>query len=190
MLFKRKKPLTIFQKVRQMIWPPMGWRRTFSYLKVRILRLPASTHSIAMGMAAGCAVSWTPTFGLHLVQCFLFSVLFRANFFGAMVGSLIGNPWTFPAMMWVSYQVGYLLMSLVGLEQFIAMDADLSLMTNFSETPFRIFLPMLVGGYVLALGTFPLFYFPAYSIVKAGRRAQKVLLEKRILKNKVEKEKS
>ncbi len=173
MLFKRRKPLSIFNRLRAFLWPSIGWKRALSYYKARILRIPASSHSIAMGLAAGCAVSWTPTFGTHLIQCFLFCVVFRFNFFASIVGSLIGNPWTFPALMKTSYQVGYLLLSLVGLASMVDVDADVSLLSNFSEAPFKMFLPMIVGGYVLALGTFPLFYFPAYSLVKAGREARK-----------------
>src|SRR5688572_29956544 len=115
MLFKRKNKLTLSQQVRSVIWPRTGWKRALQYLGHRTVRISDTAHSIALGLTIGCAVSWTPTFGTHLLQCFLFSKLLRANWMAAFIGSAFGNPWTFPLILWIAYQVGEFMLQIIGL---------------------------------------------------------------------------
>lgn len=172
MLFKRRKRQSLWSRVRNLIWPKMGWARTFNYIKHRVLRLPSSASSIALGLASGCVVSWTPTFGFHILQCFVFCLLVRANFLAALLGTTFGNPWTFPILLWCSYQVGSYVLMFLGYGDLLLFDPDMHLIEKFKEYPVEIFMPMLVGGYTLVFITFPLFYFPFYYMVKAGRAAQ------------------
>lgn len=179
MLFKRRKKLGLWQNAKKILWPASGWQRMLRYYKYRLLRQPVSDHSVAMGLAAGCAISWTPAFGTHVLQCFIFSRFVNANFFASIVGTFIGNPWTFPFMWWVSYQVGLFFFIIIGQDHMVDTNADLSFVTNFTETPFKILLPMLTGGYLLAIATFPVFYFPLYYSVKALRATHQKIMEKR-----------
>lgn len=179
MLFKRKNKRALWKRALDYLWPKMGIKRTAIYYKHRVLRIPAGSHSIALGLAAGICVSWTPTFGTHLIQVFLFCLLFRANFFAGMLSSLIGNPWTFPALMWTSYQVGVAILSLLGFHNLIPEDDGSTFFENFGDTPFRVYTPTLIGGYILAVGTFPFVYFPLYFMVKTARKTRAKLKLKR-----------
>jgi len=172
----------------------MGLRRLMYYYKHRSVRIPASEHSIAAGFAFGCAVSWTPTFGTHLLQCAAFSWLFRANWIASFLGSAFGNPWTTPALMLISYHVGKALFVATGHADIITPDdgaasfgeflkeimhADMT-WTTFKANFYEYFMPTLLGGYVMGLATFPLFYYPFYYMVKGARAARRARIERKV----------
>ncbi len=160
------------------------------YYKHRTVRIPASEYSIAAGLAFGCAVSWTPAFGTHLLQCLLFCWVARANWIASFIGSALGNPWTTPALMFISYHVGKALFISTGHGTFITPEIEQTFGTflntilqgganwDFIKMNFNEFiLPTLLGGYVMGLATFPLFYFPFYYMVKGARAARRLRIE-------------
>ena len=57
-------------------------------------------------MAWGVAVSFTPLLGFHLIICYLGTWLMKGNLIAATVGTIIGNPWTFPFIFYLDYKVG------------------------------------------------------------------------------------
>jgi len=84
----------------------MGWKRAITYWAHRISRLPGSNYAISAGIAFGAAISFTPFVGLHLVLAGVLAWLFRANILASAIGTLVGNPWTFPFIwLWI-YQLG------------------------------------------------------------------------------------
>lgn len=172
MLFKRRDKQSVWARLRNIIWPSMGWKRSLIYLKYRVLRIPHSTHDIAMGLAAGCAVSWTPTWGIQILQCYIFCKIVRANFLAALLGTMFGNPWTFPFLIWVSYIVGSVFIDLTGLDYYFAFVGADTMMPDDGGRGLNNFAAMLIGGYILAVVTFPVFYYMFYYMVKAGRAAK------------------
>lgn len=179
MLFKRRKPLSFLAKIRNILWPRMGWVRTFRYLKHRTIRIPDSAHAIAAGLAIGCAISFTPTFGTHLIQCAFFCWVLRGNWLGAFVGSAFGNPWTFPFLFWIAYQVGVGVFWLFGYGYYFDDLPGPLAMEEMIHYPMKFYLPMLVGGYVCAVVSFPAFYYSFYGMVKGARAARKAQLERK-----------
>lgn len=179
MLFKRRNPLPILRKIRNVLWPEMGWKRTFRYLKHRTVRIPDSSHAIAAGLAIGCAVSWTPTFGTHLIQCAFFCWVLRGNWIAAFLGTAFGNPWTFPFLFWVAYQVGKGVFWAMGYgDYFQELPGPLPL-EDMMGHPMRVLLPMLIGGYVCAIISFPLFYYPFLYMIKGARAARRLRIERK-----------
>ena len=57
-------------------------------------------------MAWGVAVSFTPLLGFHLIICYLGTWLMRGNLIAATVGTIVGNPWTFPFIFYLDYKIG------------------------------------------------------------------------------------
>lgn len=182
MLFKRKNPLSTSGKIRGLLWPQMGFRRLADYYKYRSIRIPASEHSIAAGIAFGCLVSWTPTFGTHLLQCLLFCWVTRASFVAAFIGSAFGNFITTPVLMLIAYQVGKFMLLALGLDQYVH-HVDVNEVTEESLEATKIFIPTLVGGYAVGILTFPLFYYPSYYMVKGARAARQRRIEQKTHKN-------
>lgn len=80
--------------------------RLWRYVVIRLTRLSASPHEVALGFAAGAAISVTPLIGLHIVLAVLLAFLTRGALLGAVLGTFIGNPITFPVFFGASYWIG------------------------------------------------------------------------------------
>lgn len=177
MVFKRKKRPSLQKRIRDFFWPPMGWKRSFSYIRHRAIRLQASNYAVAAGLSFGCAISFAPTLGFHIIQCLLLCFIFRANYLAGMLGTLFGNPWTFPFLFLISYKVGWFILNMTGLETpFSETDLVLTWKT-IKESPMSLFMPMLMGGYIMVLVTFPVFYGVFYAMVRSARLARQRLIE-------------
>ena len=90
-MFQRRVPLTPLQNLKEIFWPSMGWIRAIKYTKHRIVRLSDSTHKIALGLAFGAAVSFSPIMGTHFVQAGILAYIFRANLVASLVGTFVGT---------------------------------------------------------------------------------------------------
>lgn len=141
------------------------------YYRHRSIRIQASDHAIAAGLAFGCLVSWTPTFGTHLLQCLVFCWLTRTSFLASFIGSAFGNVITTPILMLVAYHTGKLILSLIGYDNSLPHLTD-GLEEEALNAP-GIFLPTLIGGYAVGIATFPLFYYPFYFMIKGARAARR-----------------
>lgn len=95
-MFRRRIKPSSLQRVRNAVWPRGGWRRSSQYFAHRVARLPGSPYSIASGFAIGAAVSFSPFIGFHFVLATLLSFLTRSNVVASLLGTIVGNPWTFP----------------------------------------------------------------------------------------------
>ena len=96
MIFKRRNKETFSQKMRVALWPRRSLWRSIKYLMLRVLRLTASPHVIAMGVAAGSFASFTPFLGFHFVIAFAICFVMRGSYVAAATGTFFGNPITFP----------------------------------------------------------------------------------------------
>ena len=74
----------------------MQFSKYFRILKMKVYKIRDFPESVAIGLAWGVAVSFTPLLGFHLIICYLGTISMRGNLIAATVGSVIGNPWTFP----------------------------------------------------------------------------------------------
>ena len=142
-------------------------RRFLSYYKLKLARLPASSYAISAGFACGSMVSFTPLLGFHFVLAVVFSYLLRANYIAALIGTIVGNPISFPFIWGLIYKVGTFIVD--------RSDNDLSPNINFEiiiNQTYDIFIPMLVGGAVLAIPVWVLTYFITYSFVSSFKKAR------------------
>ena len=81
----------------------MNIKRIFRKIKMKIYRIRDFPESVAIGLAWGTSISFTPLLGFHLIIIYLGTILMRGNLIAATVGSVIGNPWTFPFFFYFSY---------------------------------------------------------------------------------------
>lgn len=110
MLFNRRTKPKMQDRLGGLLWPRGGWGRMFKYIWFRIIRLDASAHSLAVGLALGVAISFTPFLGLHIITASLLCLFFRGHIVAAALATLVGNPWTFPFFFLLSAQVGSLIL--------------------------------------------------------------------------------
>lgn len=175
-MFKRRKPLNLFQHAREMFWPTMGWRRAFRYVKLRVTRMSDSTHRIAAGFAVGASVAFTPIIGTHFIQAALIAWIFRLNLLAALIGTWVANPWTIPFIWWGSIKFGAFLFSFLGVRAKTELPPhmDFTIFWDLlTHHPVSILLPWLTGGYLMALLTFPVSYYVFYKFVHGAKVARK-----------------
>lgn len=106
MVFKRRDKPPFLSRLREMMLPQKGWHRGIEYLSHRVKRLPDTPHRIALGVACGVYVSFTPFFGLHFVLAAAVAKLVRGNILASLIGTAFGNPVTFPFIASAALSVG------------------------------------------------------------------------------------
>lgn len=82
------------------------------FLKFRVLHMNDTPHRIAMGVAIGLFVAWTPVLGLHILMVLGLALLLRANKFVAVVFIWVNNPLTMAAIYYPSYLLGRTILQL------------------------------------------------------------------------------
>lgn len=195
MVFKRRKRLSPARRLREAFYPRRGWGRAIEYFTHRLKRLPDTPHKIALGFACGVFVSFSPLFGFHFIYAGLLALIVRGNVLASFLGTLVGNPLTFPFIATTSLTVGRRIYgydshaqdfvsvkesftgALVGLWDSILAIFGLAepawdkLGTFWSG----VFVPYYVGGLIPGLIAATVFYFlsrPLIAAYQARRRAK------------------
>jgi hypothetical protein len=88
------------------IWPRRGFRNAWNYRMLRLSRMRVCPHRLSLGFAAGAFASFTPLIGLHFVLALVIALVVRGNILASAVGTVVGNPVTFPFIWLATYQVG------------------------------------------------------------------------------------
>ena len=165
MLFKRRKPLSIFDKLFGFIRPKTGYSRAIVYLKKRFYRMTDSNYSMAMGFTCGAMLSFTPFVGFHFIIAGFIAYLINASIFMAALGTLVGNPWTFPLMWWASLKVGNWALGYV---QSSGLDTSVE-MNSIVFDIYSIMIPWMVGSFLISLVCGPPIFFAMYWFMKKIR---------------------
>ncbi|MBD9371628.1 DUF2062 domain-containing protein [Rhizobium sp. ARZ01] len=152
MLFRRRKPATWRDRVREFFWPRKGLNRPFRYLGKRILRLSASPHAVAIGVAAGTLAAFTPFLGLHVVVAVALAYALAGNLVAAALSTAIANPLTLPFIWAGTYEMGELMLGTNSKDG----GAPVELAHLFDPQTFRdlwgpVLEPMLFGSLALGL---------------------------------------
>lgn len=106
MIFRRRDPAPLKNRVREFVSPRKGFWRGWDYIGKRIRRLPDSPHRIALGFACGALASFSPFFGFHFFVAAGFAWVVRANILASLFGTIVGNPLTFPLISATSLWLG------------------------------------------------------------------------------------
>lgn len=191
-MFKRREKPNLLHRTLRFLWPKTGLKRAYIYLGHRLARLPGSPYSIAAGFACGVAIAFTPLLGFHLLLSAVLAWLIGGNVIASALGSLIGNPWTYPFMWILIFRVGNAMIGGSGVsESALTLDNlnDLyELLHNFfvagRESPPSVyanlkslFVPMMLGCIPVGIIAWLLAYFPANRLVsmyQAKRRLRRM----------------
>jgi len=171
MLFKRRNEEAFHHRLRVMVWPRSSWRRSFLYFIKRILRLSATPHAIAAGVAAGAFTSFTPFLGLHFVISFALAWLIGGNLLAAAIGTSVGNPLSFPFIWAATYKLGHLILR--GEHELPPPQLGHDLVEKSFEQLMPLLKPMTVGGIPLGLLAAVICYAIVYKMVAAYQSARK-----------------
>lgn len=174
-MFKRRSKRQVHHHLREAVWPTIGWRRSVDYIKHRVGRLPGTPYSIAAGFAWGAAVSCTPFMGLHIIASAIGAWITRSSVLAAALGTLVGNPWTFPLIWAWIYALGVWILGRDPIE----LNYENLNLTYLYDHFWAIFVPMMVGGVPTALVVWAAFFFPLramvskYQLIRRARIAAK-----------------
>lgn len=171
MLFDRRVPPTFTEQMRVLLWPRNSWERSLRYTALRLLRVRATPHQLALGCAIGVFAAVTPLVGLQMALAGLLALALRASFAAAMLGTFFGNPIVWAVVWPATYATGsFLVGSSAELDQ-------VSLTTQFAvlwesvrtlspgmlsaafDILWPIVKPMLVGSIPVGLAISGLFYY-------------------------------
>lgn len=150
MLFGRRTRPRPIERLRIALWPRRSFKRSFAYYKHRVMRLEASPHAIAAGVAAGAFASCTPFVGFHFILAFVLAWFIGGSMIAAAFGTAVGNPLTFP-LIWVSsFQLGELILGrnpqAPPPHHF---ELSIDLITTSIATFWPTLKPMLMGGILI-----------------------------------------
>jgi uncharacterized protein (DUF2062 family) len=183
MLFGRRKAEPWVVRVRMLLWPRRSWSRSLRYAQLRLGRLPASPHAIALGIAIGVFAAFQPILGFQMLFAGVVAWLLRASVGAALLGTFIGSPLTWPFMWLASYHLGALIVGAghqATLDELCSALIGLSALASpqgsgpagaASETLVRqVLYPLAVGAVPAGLLAAGAFYAMVSRAVKLGRR--------------------
>lgn len=156
--------------MRVMLWPRRSFWRSAQYFAKRVLRLSATPHAVALGVALGVFASFLPFLGLHLVLAIVLAWLMAGNMVAAALGTAIGNPLTFPLIWGSTYEVGRLILyGRSGHLDALSLGAALR-QFSFADLWHPVLKPMTVGAVPLGLAFAVVFYVLTRWATAAFRR--------------------
>lgn len=175
MLFRPRHKPTALANLRSWVWPKSGWRRAGLYVWHRLARLPGTPHSIAAGFAAGAAISFTPFLGLHIIMACCIVYLTRGNYLAAVIGTVVGNPWTFPLFFALTGAVGTLIIGGDAVAEIPVWDWDAILAgpVDYFSKFLPVVFPLIVGGIPVAIIVWFLTYLVFKELVTRYRARRK-----------------
>ena len=188
-MFKpRKKPGVLIQML-GMVWPRSGFKRATRYVWHRVRRIGASPHNIALGLATGVFMGFSPLIGFHLIIAAILCWLLGASFIAAAIGTFVCNPLMCPLMMVGNYQVGMLLIGEQISEDFVFQGPELTwsyivtdpihVASELWASLAPVFLPMMLGSLIMGMAVAIPAYFSARALVDAHQRRRRDNLRSR-----------
>lgn len=148
------------------VWQRLG--RLAKLLYVRVVRVNASPHRVAAGVAVGVWLGVFPTFGLAGPVAYVLAWIFRFNKAGALAGAAIMNPLTSPLFWAASAMLGaafagtdwHVIYSSIRNERYV---------WALSRTTYTYFL----GNLIIATAAAALCYGGAYAAVRAREKRRR-----------------
>lgn len=176
---RHKKRRNWWQNLQEYVWPSIGLQGLLRWFEIAIKRSKGTAHSVALGVAFGTFISFTPTIGIQVLCMAIFCYVVRANFPAAILASLVvGNPWTFPFIWWWIYEFGHFILRMPPniLPDVFSFS---QIINNFPYYWEEFLWPMTVGGFPSGLFAAMLAYWAVRAEVASYQKARRAFLKKR-----------
>ena len=128
-------------------------KRASLFYFLKLIRVKDTQDKLAKGFACGSMVSFTPFMGFHFFLAVIFAYIFRGNIVASLIGTFVGNPFTFPFIWIFIYNVGNI---------FFKNDQNVSLELTFQslfDQGYDILMPMLIGSLIVSIPIWLISYF-------------------------------
>lgn len=131
----------------------------------RFIRIRGTPREIALGLALGLFIGFSPTMGIQIAMGVFVAALLKWNKIAAAIGVQVTNPLTAPFIYSITYVIGA---KLIGLkETFIWTDAfDFSKLIDMLEKAPAIFAALTIGGIVIGAPVSIIGYFVSYAVIE------------------------
>jgi len=179
MILGRRESENWRRRFRVWLFPRRNYSRSFRYYWKRMLRIKATPHAIAAGVAAGAFASFTPFMGLHFILAFVLAWLMAGNMIAAALGTAVGNPLTFPAIWAATHGTGSAILGMTEGEQAPIKLGSMLHHGAILDLWDPILKPMLVGGVPLGLVCGTVLYVLTRAAVSAFQHRRRTHFESR-----------
>ena len=164
----------------------LGLQKIYIKIIQKLSSIKGSPVAIAKGFATGVAMSFTPFVGFHLVLCLGVSKITKQNNIASALGTLAGNPWTFPFIWYLVFHTGIFILGQDAPEQ----EVDFRLLfrelfhcvinldfSRFWIDIWPVFYPMLIGCIPLYVIVWQVMYHMIKHVLKeeaCGKEKDKI----------------
>ena len=143
---------------------PINIKRASLFYFLKLVRVKDSQDKLAIGFACGSMVSFTPFIGFHFFLAVIFAYILRGNIVASLIGTFIGNPFTFPFIWIFIYKVGNI---------FFKNDQNFSLELTFQslyDQGYDILIPMLIGSLIVSIPVWFISYFTVKFLLSSFKK--------------------
>ena len=139
-------------------------KRASLFYFLKLVRVKDSQDKLAVGFACGSMVSFSPFIGFHFLLAVIFAYIFRGNIVASLIGTFVGNPFTFPFIWIFIYKVGNI---------FFKNDQNFSLELTFQnlyDQGYDILIPMLIGSLIVSIPVWLISYFTVKFLMSSFKK--------------------
>ena len=139
-------------------------KRASLFYFLKLIRVKDSKDKLAIGFACGSMVSFSPFIGFHFLLAVIFAYILRGNIVASLIGTFVGNPFTFPFIWIFLYKVGNI---------FFKNDQNFSLELTFQSLfnqGYDILIPMMIGSLILSIPIWFISYFTVKFLITTFKR--------------------
>ena len=139
-------------------------KRASLFYFLKLIRVKDSQDKLAIGFACGSMVSFSPFIGFHFFLAILFAYILRGNIVASLIGTFVGNPFTFPFIWIFIYKVGNI---------FYNNDQYFSLELTFEslfDQGYDILIPMIIGSLIISIPVWFISYFTVKFLMSSFKK--------------------
>ena len=139
-------------------------KRASLFYFLKLIRVKDSKDKLAIGFACGSMVSFSPFIGFHFLLAVIFAYILRGNIVASLIGTFVGNPFTFPFIWIFIYKVGNI---------FFKNDQNFSLELTFQslfDQGYDILIPMMIGSLIVSIPIWFISYFTVKFLMTTFKR--------------------
>lgn len=178
MILGRREAAPWSERLMTALWPRRSWLRSLRYVLLRLQRLEATPHALALGVAIGVFASFQPILGIQMLFAGAIAWMLNASIGAALIGTFVGTPLTWPFMWLGSYHLGAVV---IGETRSVTLGEIWSVLSAFGTSAnahastagglfWQVIYPLAVGAVPLGLLSGALFYVMVRRATEFGRR--------------------
>ena len=139
-------------------------KRASLFYFLELVRVKDTQDKLAIGFACGSMVSFTPFIGFRFLLAVFLAYLLRGNIVASLIGTFVGNPFTFPFIWIFIYKVGNI---------FFKNDQNFSLELTFQslfDQGYVILIPMLMGSLIVSIPIWLISYYTVKFLILSFKK--------------------